>query len=116
MFEYTARVIRVIDGDTLELDIDLGFRTHQHVKARLAGVDAPEMRTAEGRTARNWLTEQAGNDVLVHTEKDRTEKYGRYLVWIWASAEAQVCERDTSINLAMVDAGMARLYTGGKRT
>lgn len=116
MFEYTAHVTRIIDGDTVELDIDLGFKIHQHTTVRLAGIDAPEMSTAAGRTARNWLTLQAGNDVLVHTEKDRTEKYGRYLAWLWTPVDDQpLYDRDTSINLAMVDAGMARLYTGGKR-
>jgi micrococcal nuclease len=108
MFEYTARLIRIVDGDTVELDIDLGFDVHQRHAVRLAGVNAPEHNTPDGAAATAWLTQALGNHPLViRTHKDQAEKYGRYLATIWVG--------DTNINDALVAAGHAVAYSGGKR-
>lgn len=51
-FEYTGSVVRVIDADTLVLNLDLGFRVHVEIEGRINGVDAPELSTPEGQHAR----------------------------------------------------------------
>ena len=85
MYEYRAAIIRVVDGDSLHAEVDLGFDVRMRMKLRLAGVNAPEMNTLEGKTARGYLIELFGTlpaAVTLRTEKDRQEKYGRYLAWI----------------------------------
>lgn len=81
MYEYGCRMVRVIDGDTVEVDIDLGFKIHQRRIVRLYGVNTPELPTEPGKAAKaftqDWL-ESAFNLVIV-TQKDKADKYGRYL-------------------------------------
>ena len=116
MYEYKATVIRILDGDTVELDIDLGCKVHIREVCRLQGIDAPELRTPTGPAAKQWM-EQATLDhaVLIRTVKDRTEKYGRYLVWLWCPIPAGTYEVSTTLNAEMVRAGHAVEYSGGKR-
>jgi micrococcal nuclease len=86
MYQYRATVLRVIDGDTVHVDLDLGCDVHQRMTLRLFGINAPEMRTPEGPAARDHLIRLLGlveglgfPVVVVDTIKDRREKYGRYL-------------------------------------
>lgn len=88
MYEYRARITRVIDGDTVEAEIDLGFHVSLTVTLRLAGINAPETRGTErprGLAATRYLEallhNLAGDTrvLTVRTRKDVTEKYGRYL-------------------------------------
>jgi len=88
MYEYRARITRVIDGDTVEAEIDLGFHVSLTVTLRLAGINAPEAKGTErprGLAATRYLdsliTDLTGStrQVTVRTQKDVTEKYGRYL-------------------------------------
>ena len=111
MFEYMATVLKIIDGDTVDLDVDLGFDVHAKMRFRLAGIDAPEMRTKEGKASRDWLVRQllVGSEVVVCTEKDRKEKYGRYLATIFP------VDGSMSINDKMVEVGHAKKYAGGAR-
>lgn len=124
MYDYKAQVIKVVDGDTLHLDVDLGMDVHTRMTVRLNGLDAPEMSTPDGRAARVHLAEllsTVGGPILgleyrtvrVLTVKDRREKYGRYLavIYLW---DAPVGE--PSINQRMIDDGHAVAYHGGKRT
>jgi len=77
---YRAVVLRVVDGDTVHAEIDLGLETCRRVKLRLLGVYAPELREPGGPEARDYLRGLVeGEQVIVRTVKDRTEKYGRYL-------------------------------------
>ena len=108
MFEYRARIVRVIDGDTVEADIDLGFQVSLRATLRLTGIDTPEVRgpdRAEGLAATEYLNllleKLAGPErqVTVRTQRDRTGKYGRYL------GELVVGERN--LNEALVLAGHA---------
>jgi endonuclease YncB( thermonuclease family) len=92
MYRYKAFVKRVIDGDTLILSVDLGFKISVEIVGRLLGVDTPELRggTYEekiaGREARDKLkTAVEGKTVWISTEK--TEKYGRWLIEIWDNFE-----------------------------
>lgn len=88
MYEYQGRIKRVIDGDTVEAEIDLGFHVTFTVTLRLAGINAPETKGTErprGLAATRYLdsliTDLTGGtrQVTVRTQKDVTEKYGRYL-------------------------------------
>lgn len=110
MYSYAARIQRIIDGDTVVLDIDLGFKIHHEVTARLDGIDAPELRTAEGKLAKIALAGMVdGKTLRVDTILDRTEKYGRTLAVLFLE------DGVTTANQAMVDAGHARPYSGGPR-
>lgn len=94
MYVYKANIDRVIDGDTVVATIDLGFNVSVKQTLRLAGIDAPETRgrdlTDEQRQAGHDATEHLkwliGTDpVSVHTLKDKTGKYGRYLAVIYSN-------------------------------
>jgi micrococcal nuclease len=115
MFEYNARVTRVVDGDTLDLEVDLGFSVFHRVRVRLAGVDTPETfgvkhdspEYAAGVQARTFVEDfVAMNDgrVTVVTLKDKKGKFGRYLATIHAGDVA------TSLNDLLIEKGLAEKY------
>ena len=119
MYEYKiSRLYKVIDGDTIEVDIDLGFDIAIHKPVRLAGVDTPESRTKDayekklGLEAKEWLKLQLkdAETLRIKTEKpDSTEKYGRILGWLYIGNEA------ISINEKMIQQGYAWSYLGEKK-
>ena len=122
---YNFRVVeinRVLDGDTIDVTIDLGFDLYKKERVRVAGVDTPEKRTRDleekelGIDATNWLKEKlegalAGDDDLVI----RTElvggvgKYGRLLGWLYLG------DGNVSLNEQMIDEGYAWEYDGGTK-
>jgi len=92
MYEYRAVVRRVIDGDTLEVDIDMGFSTVLHKeKVRLLDIDTPELRSKDlnerkrAQEAKAFVQEllPEGTEVVLRTQKDKKGKYGRYLADVW---------------------------------
>ena len=94
MYEYKAKIIRVIDGDTYDLDVDLGFGLHNYTRMRLAFVNTPEKRGVE-RPQGLAVTEQVkklieGKDVLLQTHKWKG-KYGRFV----CSVKFRAYEGDT---------------------
>lgn len=109
MYEYRAKILKVVDADTLRLAVDLGCDTTLNMTVRLAYVNAPERGTAEGDAATgftiNWLIRETGylNDtdhwIQLRTLKDRKEKYGRYLAIIGSGGN--------TLNDALVEAGHA---------
>ena len=108
MYEYRARVMRVIDGDTVEAEIDLGFRVSLEVVLRLVGINTPEVHGPDrprGLAAKQHLVEllqqltPADGQITVRTQKDLTEKYGRYLATLIAS--------DVNLNDRLVTDGHA---------
>jgi len=86
-YEYEARLVRVIDGDTFELSFDLGFGVSFTEKVRLFGADTPEIfhaktdaEKAHGMAARAFVADALANrKLIVETHKDRKGKYGRYI-------------------------------------
>jgi endonuclease YncB( thermonuclease family) len=122
---YNFRVVeinRVLDGDTIDVTIDLGFDLFKKERVRVAGVDTPEKRTRDleekalGIDATNWLKEKlegalAGDDDLVI----RTElvggvgKYGRLLGWLYLG------DGSLSLNEQMITEGYAWAYDGGTK-
>lgn len=108
--EFRAELVRVVDGDTVDLCVDLGFHTTHVDRFRLAGIDAPE-RSAEARGALiELLAHYTGNWFPIIVSK--TDKFGRWLVTIPLYLEA---EPGATINQRMIDSGHAKPYNGGKR-
>lgn len=112
-YRYSARVVSVYDGDTVRLDIDLGFKTWvMNQPFRLARINTPEVRGPErpqGLVSRDWLREQIPVDswVLAHTIKDKREKYGRMLVNLYQEkADGQII----CLNDELVYNGLAKYY------
>jgi endonuclease YncB( thermonuclease family) len=99
-------LLRVIDGDTLDVDLDLGFTIRSRQRLRLLGLNAPEKNTPEGKTAKawvsDWLTEH-GPDLVVETHA--REKYGRWLATV--TGQDGAC-----LNTALLEAGQAAPYDG----
>lgn len=89
MYEYGCEVTEVVDGDTLKVRVDLGFGIRSDHKLRLLGLDAPEIRTPQGKAAKLWVTRWFSDNpgpYELHTRKGReTEKYGRYLGALFAA-------------------------------
>ena len=117
-----TEINRVVDGDTIDVTIDLGFDLYKKERVRIAGVDTPEKRTRDleekalGIDATNYLKKKledtiAGDDELtIRTElKGGMGKYGRLLGWLY------VGESDVSINEQMIDEGYAWSYDGGTK-
>lgn len=100
-----AEVLRIVDGDTVELRLDLGFDIELHDNARLWGINAPERYQPEGPAATEYLRSMIppGSEVYVERVGDGRDKYGRLLLRIF--------DRDCrDVNQAMVDAGHAVEY------
>ncbi len=119
-YQYYAIVERVIDGDTIDVDIDLGFDVHIKERVRLYGIDAPETRTKDkyekekGLEAKAFLQELM-NDCrgIILLESKEYGKFGRCLGIVFQDIDTEVEER--SVNDMMIDAGHATEYLGGKR-
>ena len=81
-YTYEAKVERVVDGDTLWVQIDLGFGSATRQKLRLRGIDCPELDTPEGKKAKEFVVKclPVGSTIAITTHKDNTDKYDRYLV------------------------------------
>lgn len=89
MYEYRAALVRVIDGDTLVVVLDLGFDVKLKQTLRLAGINTPELHAADAtarakaKAARERLASLVGTgDLTIRTVKDAREKYGRYLAHV----------------------------------
>lgn len=91
VYRYRARLLRLIDGDTLDVEVDLGFRTHVRTPLRLLGLNAPELSIQAGRDALSWVSQwMAGTGVatnlVIDSAKDGDwsgDKYGRWLATVW---------------------------------
>ena len=112
MYTYNAKVIRVIDGDSCVVSVDLGFRINYEIKLRLAGISAPEVRgpeRPEGLKSRDFLRSLIlGKEVQVRTMKDSQEKYGRYLADIYLLGIK--LPDNNCVNSLMVEHGFAKVY------
>ena len=117
-----TEINRVLDGDTIDVTIDLGFDLYKKERVRVAGVDTPEKRTKDdeekalGIDATNWLKEKlegaiSGDDELsVRTELvGGVGKYGRLLGWLY------IGDAEVSLNEQMIEEGYAHAYDGGTK-
>jgi micrococcal nuclease len=116
MFEYyVKKVSKVVDGDTIDVDIDLGFDISFTSRVRLAGIDTPESRTTNkiekslGLESKEYLKKaiDASKTVVIKTEKmNSSEKFGRILGWVFLDGS------EVSINQKMINEGYAWGYMG----
>ena len=116
MYEYRVKkVLKVVDGDTIDVDIDLGFDISFTSRVRLAGIDTPESRTTDkeekvlGIEVKDRLKHliSTANTVVIRTEKpDSSEKYGRILGWLFLDGA------EKSVNEALIADGYAWGYMG----
>ena len=116
MYEYhVKKVTNVVDGDTIDVEIDLGFDISFSSRVRLAGIDTPESRTTNkaekvlGLEAKEYVKSKIkdAKDVVIKTEKmDSSEKYGRILGWVFLDGSK------VSINEQMIADGYAWGYLG----
>ena len=110
MYEYNAELIRIIDGDTIDCWIDLGFDIKVKERVRLAGIDAPETRTKDleekkkGLESKAWLEKNLDSAfLLITTDYNPTGKYGRTIGTL-------VLKDGTNINERMLQEGLATVY------
>jgi len=116
LYNYKAKVVRVVDGDTVRMDINLGFGIiMSNESVRLVGIDAPESRTRDlvekekGLASKDFLISllPVGTDIIVQTTLDKSGKYGRVL--------GVLVKDQVNLNELMVAEGLAVVYNGGKR-
>ena len=117
MYEYRCKVVHIVDGDTVDVDIDLGFGVWmKKQRIRLYGIDTPESRTRDleekkyGLAAKEFLTgmldDEAG--IILKTYKDKEGKFGRILGELWRTTDYA----DQSINEYMIEKHHAVRYMG----
>ena len=117
-----VKINKVVDGDTIDVTIDLGFDLYKKERVRIAGVDTPEKRTRDleekalGLDATYWMkdklteTIKGDEELIIRTElKGGTGKYGRLLGWLY------VGEDNVSLNEQMITEGYAWSYDGGTK-
>jgi micrococcal nuclease len=118
IYIYKAELIRVVDGDTVELIIDQGFSNFTKQTMRLYGIDAPEMRTEAGKEAKAWLWEALQPLETIYAQtiqlstKAKRDKYGRFLAVLYGELPALVPIvrhiHSSSINAQMIVEGHAK--------
>ena len=116
MYEYNVKkVTKIVDGDTIDVDIDLGFNISFSQRVRLAGIDTPESRTKDAREKALGLevknkvkvSMESAKKVIIKTElPDSTEKYGRILGWVYLD------DSNKSLNEQLIEEGYAWGYMG----
>ena len=118
-----TKIVKVLDGDTIDVLIDLGFDLYKKDRVRIAGVDTPEKRTRDleekalGIDATNWLKKKLedtiagdGDELTIRTELvGGTGKYGRLLGWLYINEDL------ISLNEQMITEGYAWAYDGGTK-
>tara|TARA_R100000808_G_scaffold1169_2_gene5520 strand:- start:12045 stop:12413 length:369 start_codon:yes stop_codon:yes gene_type:complete len=116
LYHYNAEITRVVDGDTVDAFIDLGFDMHSKQRVRLFGINTPECRTRDkeekkkGLAAKAFVCEslkQNKNKCVIKTRLDKKGKFGRVLGVVYVA--------DYNLNSLLVEKGHAVRYYGGKR-
>ena len=121
-WSYVANLVDIIDGDTMWVTLDTGFGDFVDQKLRLRGIDTPELKTADGRRARDFVVNAIGADtgttppLVISTTK--VDKYDRYLADVFYApngvTEPEVIARNgTYLNRELLDRGLATPYVGG---
>jgi len=117
LYHYRAAVVRVVDGDTVDVMLELGFNVSLKERVRLYGINAPESRTRDksekvkGLAAKDFVvewTEDHADEIVIVTRIDKRGKYGRVLGTI-------MTESGENLNELMIKEGHAVEYFGGKR-
>tara|TARA_R100000808_G_scaffold6135_5_gene18421 strand:+ start:4525 stop:5028 length:504 start_codon:yes stop_codon:yes gene_type:complete len=118
MYEYKIKVTRVVDGDTIKVDLDMGFDHYQKDTIRLMGIDTPESRTSNlkekalGLASKQFLKQilaENKGDVILKTTKEGKGKFGRILGTLTIGSTGQ------NVNELLIANGHARPYFGGSK-
>lgn len=116
LYVYRCEIIRVLDGDTIDVHVDLGFGVFTRERLRIFGVNSPEKDTEAGKAALQFVSEllYGASEVIIRTMKqssrssaEKREKYGRYLVYLVVDGEP--------LTDLIIAAGHGKAYFGGKR-
>lgn len=101
-----AVVVKILDGDTIDVSVDLGYHLTTSARLRFNRINAPEMNTAAGKAAKAFIMGnlKVGDPVTIQTHKDPTDKYGRWLAEIWLSD-------GRNLNTLMLEQGHAQAYS-----
>jgi micrococcal nuclease len=120
MFEYYVKSVnKIVDGDTIDVVIDLGFDISFTTRVRLAGIDTPESRTKDlaekalGLESKAYLASilEGAENIVIKTEKiNSTEKFGRVLGWLYVNGNID------SVNSELIEKGYAWKYSGDTKT
>ena len=112
MYKYKAKIERIVDGDTIDIVIDLGFKITTNQRLRLKGINTPETYNVKkgseeykkGMAAKEFVVKRIADnnyEAIIETDKD-TGKYGRYIAEIWLT------DSDVSLNAELVEKGFAQ--------
>ena len=119
MYQYKAKLIKIVDGDTVDALIDCGFSTFKKERIRLNGINTPECRTRDKEEKKRGLAAKARlkelikegkNEFIVETTIDKKGKYGRFLGQLFRTEDSL-----QSYNDILVNEGHAKEYYGGKK-
>jgi micrococcal nuclease len=109
-YVYVGKIIKIVDGDTVDILVDLGFHTYLQDRFRLAKINTAEINSKIedekilAQNAKAWMDKHLGKDVIFKSIK--RDKYGRYL------AELFLINENTSLNQQLLDSGLAKPYQG----
>ena len=112
-YVYNGQIINVVDGDTCDIKIDLGFYVYIHERMRLNGIDTAELNSTDpglrklAQDAKAWLAAYSGRSITLKSYKK--DKFGRFLVDIFLPGETE------SLNSKLLSLGLAKPYDGGAR-
>ncbi|MCQ3938435.1 MAG: hypothetical protein DPW18_15510 [Chloroflexi bacterium] len=123
MFQYEAKLLQIVDGDTLKLQIDLGFNVHIIEVVRLVRINTPETVHFSARgiedPARRYIEENCPVGTVLVVDISRREKYGRWLAEVrFLPGEVdrvKILQNPRNLNDELLRAGLALPYAGGKR-
>lgn len=107
MYEYYTKIDKVVDGDTVDVFIDLGFSVWHKERIRIAGIDTAEKNTPLGKALKAYMKELLEGK-MVRLRVSKPDKYGRYLGEIWLGS-------DESINNQLIRHGLAKSYVGDSK-
>ena len=110
MYQYKGKVVRVVDGDTYDILVDLGFAIYHKIRVRLKGVDTPEVfgarACAEGRAASVYVKGLLENqDVIITTYRTTATTFNRW------EADVMLCEADLDVGKHLVESGYGTVWT-----
>ncbi len=115
LFTFVAVVDKVVDGDTLLVEVDCGFSCRMRQRLRLRGIDAPELKTARGQSARSFVNNELAAVDFVVIKTFRPDKYDRYLADVFflpgAADAQQVAAEGIYLNALLLKKGLAQVFS-----
>jgi micrococcal nuclease len=109
MYEYYTKIDKVVDGDTVDVFIDLGFSVWHKERIRLSGIDTAEKNTPLGKALKTYMVSELEGKII-KLQVSKPDKYGRYLGKIYLTKDSTV-----SINDQLIKSGLAKSYDGNSK-